>query len=82
MPPLVRPFPCSRAFCRFRRADAFPALSSSVAVLLTYRLASSAFAGAIDLPDEPNGYSIDLHDVEFGYRPGQPILNVRLEEQE
>lgn len=40
-------------------------------------LLALAHADAIDLPDEPNGYSIDLHDVVFGYRPGQPILNVR-----
>jgi ABC-type transport system involved in Fe-S cluster assembly fused permease/ATPase subunit len=32
--------------------------------------------GAVDLPDSPGGYGIELHDVSFGYRPDQPILQV------
>ncbi|CAD7698438.1 unnamed protein product [Ostreobium quekettii] len=30
--------------------------------------------GAVELPDQPHGYDIELQDVHFGYRPGSPTL--------
>ena len=35
-------------------------------------------ADAEPLPPSKGGYSIELNDVTFGYRPDQPILQVRL----